>query len=200
MTATDLATLRRIAERAQSRNPGPWRIAWTNKRVDQAPGDCIDNVCDARGIEVIIADHGFHPPRGVTAQHIAACSPDVVIGLLDEIEWLTRQHDDLAQRSANWLLEEISTLRSDAAKPLALDMALEADAIASHHAERGNRTTIRLLRAALVEACDIADAHIMLPIPASDVVTYSTMLVNVDSGAPYRTKARIAELRAKATQ
>lgn len=75
--------IERKAQEAQAMRPGPWRIAWTDDRRSTPAAECgIDHIVDANGEEVVVADSGVYPPHGPVAEHIAGCSPDVVIAMV----------------------------------------------------------------------------------------------------------------------
>jgi hypothetical protein len=98
----DLDKLEQVARAAQERSPGPWRrwkhgegeVADTDKRIDEIVDatprpdwhdqSCIDE-SEWRGKVVLETDGGYYEPKGVTAQHIATFSPDVVLRLIARV-------------------------------------------------------------------------------------------------------------------
>jgi hypothetical protein len=90
-----LDELEAVAKAAQERSPGPWRrFEWhdevkaTDGRVsfirDSSPAPDWYDIGDGEylGNTVLETDGGYYEPKGVTAQHIATFSPDVVLKLL----------------------------------------------------------------------------------------------------------------------
>jgi hypothetical protein len=103
---TDLDKLEQVAKAAQERSPGPWRLIRGYKNTVPDAGNGVDYIFDSapkpegfddydggtwEGNRVLETDGGYYEPKGATAEHIAAFSPDVVLGLIArirELEWL----------------------------------------------------------------------------------------------------------------
>ncbi len=116
----DVAKLRQLAEAAQRRTPGPYRVIYMDRNGHSDPDRPVehivrdlspdelavralsagDELCDRdRWDPVVTCDSGYYEPNGVTAEHIAANSPDVTLALLDriaELEAGLRRSVDLA--------------------------------------------------------------------------------------------------------
>ncbi len=90
--------MEKIAKAAQEGNPGPWRKFNYDKPADRS----FDFIVDSSprpdwmddpdeewiGERVITTDSNCYGPHGATAEHIAAFSPDVVLGLIARIREL----------------------------------------------------------------------------------------------------------------
>jgi len=91
-------TLREVAAEAEKLAPSPWRTWWTGDAYDMGFG--VDFITDANHENVVVADSGSYPPYGAVAEHIARCSPAVVLALLDRIRqlrWALREAIELAR-------------------------------------------------------------------------------------------------------
>lgn len=101
----DLDKIEATAALAQKRRPGPWKryrfghgvvfLGNANSRVDcivdsSPKPDGFDGYDGGewRGETVLETDGGYYEPKGVTAEHIANCSPDVVLELVRRIRRL----------------------------------------------------------------------------------------------------------------
>lgn len=82
MTPSDLQRIRELASKA---TPGPWsaRCVHGEWRVTSGPGNGI------------VADTGLYPTGEPDACYLAACSPDVILALLDRAERAERERDEL---------------------------------------------------------------------------------------------------------
>jgi hypothetical protein len=102
---SDLDQLEQVAKAAQERSPGPWR----RKRSEWLAPDSaerFDYIYDSSpkpkwfddydgsewiGNRVVETDGGYYEPKGVTGQHIATFSPDVVLRLIARIRELEKR-------------------------------------------------------------------------------------------------------------
>lgn len=109
---TDLDKLERIAAHTQEHRPGPWR-RWRYGCGEVLPTDAntrIDCIIDSspkpdgfdeydgghwNGETILETDGGFYEPKGITAEYIAALSPDVVLKLLVVAKAAARAADDI---------------------------------------------------------------------------------------------------------
>jgi hypothetical protein len=95
----DLDRLEAIAKAARAKNPGPWtRYDWRTPVTGHAR---FSEICDSsprpdhldaddhwQGKTVLETDGGYYEPKGATAEHIAAFSPDVVLRLIARVREL----------------------------------------------------------------------------------------------------------------
>jgi hypothetical protein len=104
----DLEKLEAIARAAQERSPGPWR-RWRHGEGEIVDGE-IDCVYDSKpappdyatyadasewhGNAVLETDGGYYEPKGATAVHIAAFSPDVVLKLIERLRIAELSRDE----------------------------------------------------------------------------------------------------------
>jgi hypothetical protein len=91
----DLDRIEQVALAAGSRSPAPWGVGST---PDEEMGECHDWVVDANGENVadlcwlwMDTDRPDFADANLVAQHIANCSPDVVLALVQRIRELETQ-------------------------------------------------------------------------------------------------------------
>ena len=107
MTPAELNQLRALAQAA---TPGPWRV--------EARGHAAQEVARVNNLEVAPPDSVELSLCATDAAYIAAVSPDVVLGLIDEVDRLRL----LLRESAAW--HEVATLRRQ--RDVLLDMLVRS--------------------------------------------------------------------------
>ena len=105
MTRSELDQLRALA---QSATPGPWRV--------EAQGHAPQQVARVNNLEVAPPDSVELAHCATDAAYIAAVSPDVVLGLIAEVERLRL----ISRESTAW--HEVATLRRQ--RDVLLDMLI----------------------------------------------------------------------------
>ena len=107
MTRSELDQLRALAQAA---TPGPWRV--------EAQGHAPQQVARVNNLEVAPPDSVELAHCATDAAYIAAVSPDVVLGLIAEVERLRL----ISRKSTGW--HEVATLRRQ--RDLLLDMLVRS--------------------------------------------------------------------------
>lgn len=107
MTASELNRLRDLAQAA---TPGPWRV--------EARGHAAQEVARVNNLEVAPPDSVELAHCATDAAYIAAVSPDVVLGLIDDVDRLRL----LLRESTAW--HEVAALRRQ--RDLLLDMLVRS--------------------------------------------------------------------------